>query len=220
MSGEAMGTTWRLVVRESGQKDYEELVRESLQAGERSFSNWDEDSEVSRWLRGEVEPSAELHELLALAEKIKVATGGVFDVAWAGGCDLGGIAKGWAVDRVGEGLLAEGLENFVFELGGEVLARGSLVGQKGWPVTIESPHPGSSRAARTLWLRDEALATSGNYHQPFHLRDGRDGAVVGGAARSVSVVLPTCAEADAWATALFVLNEAPASFPGQVFWNQ
>lgn len=220
-AGQAMGTTWMLAIRSEDAKAYQFSfeIKALLNEQEKRFSNWSEESEVSLLERGEGEASSEMKKLLELCERVKKESEGSFDVSWDGGLDLGGAAKGWAVDQVGELLESRGVDDFVFELGGEVVARGNGSREDGWDVQIEAPEPLVSRMVRTVTLRDEALATTGNYHQPAHLKDGRTGEVVGGAFHSVTVVMPTCAEADAWATALFVLGEEPEGFKGDVYWN-
>jgi thiamine biosynthesis lipoprotein len=55
-------------------------------------------------------------------------------------------------------------------------------------------------------LPDHALATSGDFVQGPHIRDGRTGAAAGGALSGVAVIATNCMEADAWATALFALG--------------
>lgn len=221
VKGRAMGTTWRLVVVGLGEdvESHRGVISSVLSNQEKRFSNWILESEVKQLERGEGEASPEMARLLELAERVKVESGEAFDVGWNDGLDLGGIAKGWAVDRVVEELECQGLSNFVFELGGEVSARGDGPDGEGWKVGIESPSPSGAGIVRTVVLNNEALATSGNYQQPEHLKDGRTGEVIAGEFRSVSVVMPTCAEADAWATALFVLEEEPEGFSGTVFRN-
>lgn len=221
-AGQAMGTTWMLAIRSEDAEAFQfnSEIEVLLKGQEERFSNWSEGSEVSRLERGEGEASCEMRELLELCKAVKKESEGSFDISWNGGLDLGGVAKGWAVDRVGELLQEKGVDNFVFELGGEVVARGNGPGKEGWEVKIEEPEPLGSKVVRTVSLRDEALATSGNYHQPDHLKDGRTGETVGGEFRSVTVVMPTCAEADAWATAFFVLGEEPEGFEGESYWNE
>ncbi len=218
--GIAFGTTWRLVQNDPEAPERKKLVSRLLAQQEVRFSNWSPTSEVSRLERGVGEASSELKAILALAEKIGQDSQGAFDISWNGGFDLAGIAKGWSVDQVTAALLREGCENFVFELGGEVKAHGHGPEGSGWLVGIENPSLTHPDLVRTVRLHNEALATSGNYQQPQHLKDGRTGEAVSSSFRSVSVVMPSCAAADAWATALFVLGKTPADFAAQVFWNE
>ncbi len=118
--------------------------------------------------------------------------------------DLGGILQGYAADRIAALLDAAGQTNYLIDVGGELLARGE------WMVAVEDPR----RAAllRRVVLRDSALATSGTYRtargggelRPGHLVDPATGHAASHDTVLVSVVHPSCAVADAWATALIV----------------
>lgn len=128
--------------------------------------------------------------------------------------DLSAIAKGYAVDQMAEVLQAAGLSNWMVEVGGEMRVSG--LGSKGkpWRLGIEKPTPEGRAVAFAIDVGDAALATSGDYRQfrrvdgrvVSHTIDPRTGAPVDHGPASVSVVAPTCMEADAWATALMVLG--------------
>ncbi|MFL6658197.1 MAG: FAD:protein FMN transferase [Massilia sp.] len=117
----------------------------------------------------------------------------------AAGCiDLGGIAKGYAVDCALEALQAMGVRDACVNAGGDLRVMGQAR-----PVTLRDPAlPG--RPAMTLMLKDAALATSASYFSRTAsggqtvsaLVDGRTGAAID-IAGSVSVVAPTCMLADA-----------------------
>ncbi len=138
-------------------------------------------------------------------------------------CDLSSIAKGYAVDRVAEALVAAGLSNVWVEIGGEVRAAGKNAEGVAWRLGIErpEPEPGASVSntyvrslQRILPLGDAAVATSGDYRnyrerdgqQISHIIDPRSGLPVGHRLASVSVVHERCMVADALATALMVLG--------------
>jgi thiamine biosynthesis lipoprotein len=212
LAGRAMGTSWTLAWRGQTPPQLRREVAGVLEHWDQVLSQWRDDSDLSRCNHGEP-ASAELTRVIRLAEAAREASGGAFDHRLLGavhaagygppgtGLDLSGIGKGFAADRVAERLRHLGLRDFVFELGGEVIA-----GDGDWAVEIERPTPGSRDSVRTLTLRNRALATSGNYHQPGHLIDPRTGKPVTRPASSVSVIAADCATADAWATALFVLG--------------
>lgn len=222
LTGQAMGTTWTLAWRGNAPPDLRSEVSTVLERWEQVMSQWRTDSDLSRFNRGEP-ASDDLTKLLRLAETMREASGGAFDhqilaqVHAAGygppgkGIDLSAIGKGFAVDRVAERLRQLDVRDFVFELGGEVIA-----GDGDWPVEIERPAPNSHEPARTVTLRNRALATSGNYHQPGHLIDPRTGKPVERPPCSVSVLAEDCATADAWATAVFVLGPDFRDFPANI----
>jgi thiamine biosynthesis lipoprotein len=134
--------------------------------------------------------------------------------------DLSSIAKGWAVDRIGRLLEAQGLGDYLVEIGGDLRARGSKAPGRPWRVAIEQPDEERRAVHQVLELRDAALATSGDYRNFFedggrrfnHTIDPRTGQTVQHRLASVSVVAADCTDADAWATALMALGdvEAPA----------
>ena len=128
--------------------------------------------------------------------------------------DLSGVAKGYAVDRVAEALIAMNCPHHLVEVGGEVRARG--VNERGvpWRIGIETPVAGARRVQRALALDGLAMATSGDYRN-FHELDGaryahiidpRTAKPVRHSLASVSVIDAACARADAFATGLMVLG--------------
>ncbi|MEO8332606.1 MAG: FAD:protein FMN transferase [Gallionella sp.] len=85
--------------------------------------------------------------------------------------DLGGYAKGYALDRAAELLRKQGIHNALINIGGNVLAIGQH-GKRPWRVGIQ--HPRKSGALATLELRDgEAIGTSGDYQRYFMLGNVR-----------------------------------------------
>ncbi len=125
--------------------------------------------------------------------------------------DLGGIAKGYAVDRAIDKLRAAGVVNAMVKAGGDLRVIGAPPGGKAWPVQLEDPRKRGQRI--TIPLRDAALSTSGNYENYFeaagrrysHILNPHTGLPVQGVA-ACTVVAPTCVESDAWATACFVMG--------------
>jgi len=123
--------------------------------------------------------------------------------------DLGGIGKGVAVDWAIEKLCSRGVTNAMVKAGGDLRVIGTPPGEAHWVVQLEDPSKEGRRVS--IPLRDAALSTSGNYENYFevngrrysHILNPRTGLPVEGIA-ACTVIAPTCAEADAWATALFV----------------
>jgi thiamine biosynthesis lipoprotein len=137
---------------------------------------------------------------------------------------LGGIAKGYGVDRAVEVLLARGFTNVVVDGGGDLRVEGADVDG---PWTINIAHPRRpDQIFETIHVARGAVVTSGDYLRFFE-RDGVryhhiiDPATGRPAARSVAVtvIAPTATDADALATGLFVLGPerglaTVASLPG------
>jgi len=128
--------------------------------------------------------------------------------------DLSAVAKGYAVDLVSEALAAEGLENALVEVGGEVRAAGRNASGAPWRIGVELPESGLPALHGIVPLSGRALATSGEYRnyrivdgvRSSHTVDPRTGHPIRHALASVSVIADTCARADALATALNVLG--------------
>ena len=126
--------------------------------------------------------------------------------------DLSALVEGYALDLIGTDLRKAGYENFLLEIGGELLAHGPGPQGQGWNVGIQDPGKARGVPLQQIALRNEALATSGTYIQQDgasnHLIDPRTRTPVTHDTVSVSVVAPDATTADAWATALMILGEA------------
>ena len=130
--------------------------------------------------------------------------------------DFGSIAKGYAVDQVANFIRAEGFENYLVEIGGEVYASGRRKDGKPWRVGINKPVAGApaDQVYKIVDLTDRALATSGDYRNYFikngtrysHILDPRTGYPVKNGVVSASVTADTCTFADGLATALMVMG--------------
>ena len=124
--------------------------------------------------------------------------------------DLGGVAKGYAIDRAVAVLRAEGLRNFLVDAGGDLYAAGTKGDGRRWRVGIKHPRRPDDLAA-TLELQDQAVATSGDYERfvlvdgrrYHHIIDPRTG-YPADHYQSVTVLAPTAEAADALATYLFI----------------
>ncbi len=123
--------------------------------------------------------------------------------------DFGAIAKGYAVGRAAEILKENGLEDFAISCGGNVVTSGKKPYGK-WEIGIENPDGG---LITTVSVSDEAVVTSGDY-QRFVMIDGKryhhiiDPKTLYPAEkwRSVTVICPDSALADALSTSLFCLD--------------
>ncbi|MBR1498753.1 MAG: FAD:protein FMN transferase [Bacteroidaceae bacterium] len=132
--------------------------------------------------------------------------------------DFSAIAKGYGVDKAAEVLRSHGIKDFMVEIGGEVVAEG--INEKGssWRIGINKPDDDSTSTNTELQdivgLSEGAIATSGNYRR-YYISQGRKIAhtinpLTGYPAQqdilSSTVMAPTCAEADGFATAFMVLG--------------
>jgi len=130
--------------------------------------------------------------------------------------DLNSIAKGYAVDRIAAVIRANGFENFLVEIGGEVYASGTKKNRQPWRVGVNRPlkDAPANQVYRVVTLENLALATSGDYRNFFeikgrrysHVLDPRTGYPAHDAVVSASVMAETCMFADGLATALMVMT--------------
>ena len=133
--------------------------------------------------------------------------------------DFNSIAKGYCIDQIGKMLEQNGVKNYLIELGGELLAKGNnLDKNQPWKVGIENINaPVENRTyTEAVSLYNKGMAGSGNYRK--YRTDSITGAkyvhtinpITGSAEQSdilsATVIAPTCAEADAWATAFMAMG--------------
>lgn len=127
--------------------------------------------------------------------------------------DLGGIAKGYAGDRVRDVLLQNGVTSAMADLGGNIVTLGKKDG-KPWKIGLQSPDKGRGEAFATVEAEDTCVVTSGGYERNFvhngktyhHIIDPRTGTNPDNDVLSVTVISPDGALADALSTACFVLG--------------
>jgi FAD:protein FMN transferase len=128
---------------------------------------------------------------------------------------LGGIAKGFAVDRCAEILRKRGFTNFMMQAGGDLYVSGKK-GEEPWMVAIRDPR--SPRDAANAFfavapIADHSFSTSGDYERGFvkdgvryhHIIDPRTGQPAH-ASRSVTLRAKNSFMADAWSKVLFILG--------------
>ncbi len=131
--------------------------------------------------------------------------------------DFNAIAQGYSADLIGKILESKGIENYLIDVGGEVLAKGTKSGNKMWKVGIEKPAENADDARKlnaVVNLKNKALATSGNYRRFFvkdgikysHTIDPKTGFPVNHTILSTSVMANDCITADAYATAFMVMG--------------
>jgi len=132
--------------------------------------------------------------------------------------DFSAIAKGYGCDVVANLLKRKGIENFMVEIGGEIVTRGISEKRLPWKVGVTKPTDDSLNVNQELQtilnVTDKSMATSGNYRKFYykngkkyaHTIDPNTGYPVQHNILSSTVLANTCAEADAYATAFMVLG--------------
>lgn len=148
-------------------------------------------------------PAADWHaiELRPHTHEVRIPSGSAVD--------LGGIAKGWAAQRIADDLAAHGacLVNF----GGDLVARGAPHDQPGWQVSTADPF--GAAPLGSLWLRDASLVTSGVDFRRWTAKDGtahhhiidpRTGRCAETDVLTVTVHHPSAVTAEAYAKAVLL----------------
>jgi thiamine biosynthesis lipoprotein len=127
--------------------------------------------------------------------------------------DLGGIAKGYAVDSAVKNLAANGVDAALVNAGGDLYCLGDKAPGTPWRIAVRDP-VNEDGVLGYVELTDKAVATSGDYQNYFmadgvrysHILDPRTGRPSTSGPHSVTVLAETCADADGLATAVFALG--------------
>jgi thiamine biosynthesis lipoprotein len=125
---------------------------------------------------------------------------------------LGGIGKGYAVDRAAAVLRGRGFTDFMIQSGGDLYVAGKR-GDRSWRAGIQDPRGPKGSSFAAMDLSDAAFTTSGDYER-FFMKDGRryhhiidpDTGEPSQGARSVTIVARTASLADALDTGIFILG--------------
>ncbi|MBU2948904.1 FAD:protein FMN transferase [Zobellia uliginosa] len=132
--------------------------------------------------------------------------------------DFNAIAKGYSIDRLAKLMDANGIKNYLLEVGGELVAKGqNQIKQKPWIVGIDDPTVENERKLKTtIRLENRALASSGNYRhfredpvtgvKYVHTIDPTTGFTKNANTLAATVLADNCAKADAYATSFMAMD--------------
>lgn len=229
-------------------KDLQKEIEAELMKVDAEFSMFNKESTVARINRGDstVERSEMFNEIYQLAQTVSDDTYGAFDItvaplvnAWGFGfkheqlptaqqvdslmrirnqMDFSAIAKGYGCDVVARLLKSKGINNYMVEIGGEVVVSGHNDKDQLWHIGVNKPVDDSTHMENELQtvfsITDHAMATSGNYRNFYyqngkkyaHTIDPRTGYPVQHSLLSATVIADNCATADAYATSFMVLG--------------
>ena len=182
---------------------------------DRRFSPFEPESEVSALNRARPAPaglSAEMDELLALAERTKRETHGYFEIRRPDGrIDPSGIVKGWAIRNAARLIEAAGVRNFFVDAGGDIQSRGKNAEGKAWKAGIRNPF-NEREIIKAVTPHGHGIATSGTYARGRHIYDpfwpGRSIVEI----VSLTVIGPDVLEADRFSTAAFAMGRSGIYF--------
>lgn len=178
-----------------------------------TYSTYRFDSDISRLGRAEIgleDLPAEVGLVLRRCVELTELTGGAFDafaVPAPNGTTLdpSGLVKGWSVERAAALLEGHGATNFCINAGGDIVLRGLPAMGENWRIGIRHPEHADRQATVLRLAGPKAVATSATYERGAHIIDPRTGSPTTELA-SVTVIGPDLGDADAFATALFVMG--------------
>lgn len=151
-------------------------------------------------------------------DKVKLQDGKIIKTDDRLMLDCSVIAKGYGVDAVARLLKSKGIDNYMVEIGGEIVASGENPKGAPWRIGVSKPDDDSVNVSNEIQgiinISNRAMATSGNYRNFYykggkkyaHTIDPKTGCPVQHSILSATVVSDECAKADAYATAFMVMG--------------
>jgi len=167
-------------------------------------------------LDGNIPPRADVQARLPLIDYQQLVVDETKDTAFLKRkgmrVHLGGIGKGYAVDRAAAILRGRGFNDFMIQSGGDLYVAGKR-GDRSWRAGIQDPRGPKGSSFAAIDLSDAAFTTSGDYER-FFMKDGRryhhiidpDVGEPAQGSRSVTIVAKTASLADALDTGIFILG--------------
>jgi thiamine biosynthesis lipoprotein len=128
--------------------------------------------------------------------------------------DLSTVAKGYGVDVVAELIEANGISNYLVEIGGEMRLKGFKHTGELWAIAIEKPLTTERSVQQVIIPKDNAVATAGDYRNYFevdgvrfsHIIDPETGKPINHKLVSVTVIAPSSMTADGLSTSMMVMG--------------
>ena len=237
-----LGTEVEITVSEKNAKKAKraiELALKKIRDEEKNLSYYLASSELSRINQNAgkrwIEASPELFSLIKISLAYSQLTDGAFDIAFSCGgykkiildekrkrikfaqkgmaLDLGGIAKGYIVDRIVKFLQKEGVKEGIVNAGGDL----KVFGRKSYRIAIRNPFKKDVIArspleaddmaiSEVITVKNKAVCTSGLYERAGHIRNPKTGKPIANPLASVTIIAPTAMAADALATAVMVMG--------------
>ncbi len=157
---------------------------------------------------------AVLSDLLVQSDYEEITVSGQTANIGATNLDLGGIAKGYALDRIATNLEDQKIESALISLGGSIYAKGKKPDGSAYLIGLRDPAGTANDYFATLMVDGNFISTSGIYERGFtqdgtyyhHIIDPKTGYPVQNNLLSVSVVCASGIDSDIYSTALFVMG--------------
>ncbi|MDD4688404.1 MAG: FAD:protein FMN transferase [Eubacteriales bacterium] len=175
---------------------------------------------VALWGIGTIDPKVPNNKQLRAAidlcgiDKMKTTQDSIFLTKKGMGIDLGGIAKGYAADKMAEALMEDGCTSGIINLGGNIRLIGGKTNGEPWKIGVQDPDKSTGEYIGYLTLRDSSIATSGDYQRYFtksgvryhHILDPKTGYPAKTDIRSATIITDSAQKADALSTVAFMLG--------------
>ena len=128
--------------------------------------------------------------------------------------NLSSIGKGYGIDLIGKKLDQLGINNYIINIGGDILTKGYNSKKENWVIGIENPNLKEKLIKEIVNLTNKGLATSGDYKNFFtndgkrysHIINPKTGKPIMHSTKSVTVIHENSMKADGWATAFLALG--------------
>jgi len=175
---------------------------------DRMFSTYKKESEISRLNAGELtkkQLSADVRQILQLADDTRRESNGYFNIFHNGIIDPSGIVKGWAIYNAAGLLKDHGFRNFYVDAGGDIQVSGRNERGERWTVGIRNPF-NREEIVKAVWLENKGIATSGLYIRGNHIYNPHKPEEPVINVTSMTVIGPTVYDADRFATAAFAMG--------------
>ena len=128
--------------------------------------------------------------------------------------NLSSIGKGYGIDLIGKKLDQLGINNYIINIGGDILTKGYNSKKENWVIGIENPNLKEKLIKEIVNISNKGLATSGDYKNFFtkdgkrysHIINPKTGKPIKHSTKSVTVIHENSMKADGWATAFLALG--------------
>jgi thiamine biosynthesis lipoprotein len=220
----AMGTPLRVKVFGANASALAKAAIDEIKRLDKIFSRFDPESEVSlinkNAAKSAQQVSPETMECIKIAVRVNQLSKGAFDITLGkpqslvvnedlmqvylnekSRIDLGGIGKGYAVESARRLLLKKGAKSGIIDMRSSI----AVFGPRTWKIGIQHPRQKEKLVGTIILRNGQSLATSGDYERGKHILDPRTGKS-SDLCQGVTIIGENAAEADALATASFVLG--------------